>query len=82
MHGQRVPIIGTVTMSFCMIDISHIPDAKIGDEVILFGGQLAVDELADICGTISYEIYAELMDIFREYIWAPLKAQSSDDGKA
>ncbi|MFH1097496.1 MAG: alanine racemase [Candidatus Desantisbacteria bacterium] len=55
-HGQRAPIIGTVTMNFCMIDVSHIMDVKIDDEVILFGGQLAVDELAEICGTISYEI--------------------------
>jgi len=55
-HGQRAPIIGTVTMNFCMIDVSHIPDVKIGDEVVLFGGQIRVDELADICGTISYEI--------------------------
>lgn len=53
---QRAPIIGRVTMNFCMIDVSHIPDVKIGDEVTLFGGQLSVNELADICGTISYEI--------------------------
>ncbi|MEK7813119.1 MAG: alanine racemase, partial [Candidatus Desantisbacteria bacterium] len=63
-QGQRAPIIGRVTMNFSMIDVSHIPEVKIGDEVVLFGKQLntgielslSVDELAEICGTISYEI--------------------------
>lgn len=55
-HGQRAPIIGMVTMNFCMIDVSHIPEVKIGDEVVLFGEQLSVNELAEICSTISYEI--------------------------
>ncbi len=67
-QGKRAPIIGRVTMNFCMIDVSNISDVKIGDEVVLFGKQLisgaslavesslSADELADICGTISYEL--------------------------
>ena len=38
------------------VDVSDIPDVKMGDEVILFGKDLKVDTLADICGTINYEI--------------------------
>ena len=38
------------------VDVSVIDDVKQGDEVILFGKTLPVELLADICGTINYEI--------------------------
>jgi alanine racemase len=67
-HGQRAPIVGMVTMNFCMIDVTHIPNVCVGDEVILFGEELKVDELAEICGTISYEILCGINpDIPRVY---------------
>ncbi|MDI6781286.1 MAG: alanine racemase [bacterium] len=72
-QGQRAPIIGRITMNFCMIDVSHIPEVRIGDEVVLFGKQdqssLSVDELAEICGTISYEILCGINPrILRVYV--------------
>ncbi len=72
-QGQRAPIIGRVTMNFCMIDVSRIPDVRTGDEVVLFGKQaqssLSVNELADICGTISYEILCRINPrILRVYV--------------
>lgn len=54
--GVRAPIVGRVTMDFCMVDVSNIPKVAVGDEVILFGDEPAVDELAQICNTINYEI--------------------------
>ena len=54
--GKRVPVVGAICMDQCMIDITDVPDVNLGDEVILFGEGLPVEELADQLGTISYEI--------------------------
>lgn len=55
-NGKRANIIGRVCMDQMSVDISDIEDVKQGDEVILFGKTLPVEELADMCGTITYEI--------------------------
>lgn len=58
--GRKAPIIGRVCMDQLMIDVSDIPDAKEGDVVTLFGKDgnesITADELADIYGSIGYEI--------------------------
>lgn len=56
LHGKKVPVVGAICMDQCMIDITGLPDVKIGDEVILFGEGLPVEELAEKLGTINYEI--------------------------
>ncbi len=57
--GRRFPIVGTVCMDECMVDIGNF-DIKIGDEVVLIGKQgkefIDANELADKTGTIPYEI--------------------------
>lgn len=55
-NGKRADIIGRICMDQLSVDVSDIPDVKQGDEVILFGKTLPVEELADMCGTINYEI--------------------------
>jgi alanine racemase len=45
-------------MDMTMIDISEIPDAKEGDELIIFGNELSVSKLASWAGTIAYDILA------------------------
>jgi len=55
-HGKRAPLVGVVCMDMCMIDVSEIPEAKEGDEVLIFGNDLPVTELAKWAGTISYEV--------------------------
>ncbi len=55
-RGKRAKIIGRVCMDQFMIDVSDIPDANADDEVILFGKDLPVEELANLSGTINYEI--------------------------
>ncbi len=55
-NGKKANIIGRVCMDQMCIDISDIDNVKIGDEVILFGKDLVVDNLADMIGTINYEI--------------------------
>jgi alanine racemase len=53
--GQRAPVVGNVCMDMTMVDISGIP-AQEGDEVIIFGEQLPIQEVAHKIGTIPYEI--------------------------
>ncbi len=55
-NGQRAKVIGRICMDQFIIDISHIENVKEDDEVILFGKELPVEELASIAGTINYEI--------------------------
>ncbi len=65
LHGQRVPVVGTVCMDMSMLDVTDIGDpVKVGDETVLFGKQringkdfcLPVDEIADLLDTVNYEI--------------------------
>lgn len=55
-NGQKANIIGRICMDQMCVDVSEIDNVKMGDEVILFGKELKVDTLADLIGTINYEI--------------------------
>lgn len=55
-HGKTAKIVGVVCMDMCMVDISDIPEAQEGDEVLVFGKGLPVTQLAEWSGTIAYEI--------------------------
>ncbi|MCB0596712.1 MAG: bifunctional UDP-N-acetylmuramoyl-tripeptide:D-alanyl-D-alanine ligase/alanine racemase [Lewinellaceae bacterium] len=59
-RGQRAPIIGNVCMDMCMIDVTHIPLAAEGDEVVVFGAEPAAEELAQAMGTIPYEVFTSV----------------------
>ncbi|MFO7868743.1 MAG: bifunctional UDP-N-acetylmuramoyl-tripeptide:D-alanyl-D-alanine ligase/alanine racemase [Bacteroidales bacterium] len=54
-HHTEVPIIGNICMDATMIDITNL-DAKIGDEVIVFGEKPTIQEVAQKLHTIPYEI--------------------------
>jgi alanine racemase len=56
-RGQMAPIIGNVCMDMCMVDVSHIAEAREGDEVIIFGERPTVTDLAKAMGTIGYEVF-------------------------
>jgi len=53
--GRKAPFFGNICMDMCMVDITGI-DAKEGDEVIIFGKENPISELATQMGTIPYEI--------------------------
>ena len=55
-HGKRAPYVGNICMDVCMIDITDIPQAQEGDQVVLFGAELTPSVLADIADTIPYEV--------------------------
>lgn len=54
-NGHRAPTIGNICMDMCMLDVTGI-DVKTGDMVTVFGDNPTIFELADILGTIPYEI--------------------------
>ncbi len=58
--GKLAPIVGNVCMDMTMIDITDILGVKEGDEVIIFGKELSVEQLAQWCGTIPYEILTNI----------------------
>ena len=59
-NGVLCPVAGNICMDQCMIDVTEVPDVKLGDEVIVMGsdGKLSVtaDDIAHATGTINYEI--------------------------
>ena len=58
--GKKCPVVGNICMDQCMVDVSAVPDVKLGDEVVILGKQgdqeISADDLAAINGTINYEI--------------------------
>jgi alanine racemase len=54
-NGHRVPTIGNICMDMTMLDVTGL-DVKVGDTVTIFGEEPSIAELADILGTIPYEI--------------------------
>jgi len=56
-RGMRAPVVGRVCMDMTMVDLTGIPGARAGDEVVVFGGKnLPVSEIADLLSTIDYEV--------------------------
>ena len=63
-RGQRAPVVGTVCMDATMIDVTDVPDARVGDEVVLIGRQgdqeILADDIAANGNTINYEIVCKI----------------------
>jgi alanine racemase len=64
-RGRRAPIVGRVCMDQTMLNVTHISEARQGDEVVLIGRQgdeeITVEEIASRLGTISYEVISEIL---------------------
>jgi alanine racemase len=63
--GQRIPIVGRVCMDQSMINVTRVPDVRVGDEVVLIGSQgdetITAEEVAERLGTINYEVVSVIM---------------------
>jgi alanine racemase len=63
--GQRAPLVGRVSMDQAAISVTHIPNVRQGDEVVLIGEQgnerITAEEVAEKLGTINYEVVSELL---------------------
>ncbi len=55
--GKRTQIVGRVSMDMVCVDLGKLPDAKIDDDVVLWGEGLPVEEVAQHAGTIPYELF-------------------------
>jgi alanine racemase len=59
-RGRRAPVVGAVCMDLTMVDVTDVPGAAVGDEVILWGGageaMISVNDIARLAQTISYEM--------------------------
>ena len=63
-RGERAPLVGTVSMDMAMADVSHIPSAEVGDEVVILGRQagdeISLDEFAEFASIIPHELLVRL----------------------
>jgi len=63
--GQRAPILGRVSMDQIVVDVSHIPDVELEDEVVLVGSQgderISAEEVGELEGTLNYEVTTALL---------------------
>jgi alanine racemase len=64
LHGRLVPFVGRISMDLTVVDITGVPDAKVGDVATLVGSdrdaEILLDDVAEQAGTISYEILTGL----------------------
>lgn len=68
LHGQRVPIVGRISMNLTTVDVTAIPEAAAGDEVILLGPGITAEDHARLAGTIPYEILCGLRPAVRRLV--------------
>ena len=55
-NGIRVPLVGRVAMDMLAVDLRAVPQAAVGDEVVAWGPDLPVEEIARAAGTIPHEL--------------------------
>jgi alanine racemase len=55
-RGRRVSLVGRVSMDMISLDLTDCPDARVGDEVTLWGKGLPIEEIAQHASTIPYEL--------------------------
>jgi alanine racemase len=63
-RGRRVPLIGRISMDMTVVDLTDVPDARVGDVATLIGSDgeeiISLDRVAEQLGTISYEVLTGL----------------------
>ena len=61
-NGKKAPIIGKICMDSFMVDVTGIR-VQTGDKVVLFdSNHITLDEIAEMCNTISYELLCTISD--------------------
>ena len=61
-RGHRCKVVGNICMDMTMVDITDVPYVEEGDEVIIFGNDLTMIELANKINTIAYEILTSVSE--------------------
>jgi alanine racemase len=58
--GVRTRLVGRVSMDMLCVDLTELPQAGVGSEVVLWGLGMPVEEVAAAAGTVSYELLCAL----------------------
>ncbi len=82
LRGRRVPMVGRVSMDYTAIDVTDVPEARLGDRATLLGKDggesLEVRELAELAGTVPYELLCSIgKRVRRIYVGGRLRNSSS-----
>lgn len=64
-NDEKAKVLGRVSMDMLILDVSEIKSARVGDEVILLGGNISAEELGDLSETSSYEIVTRLNPLMK-----------------
>lgn len=68
-RGKRAPVLGRVSMDMIIVDATHIPEVRVGDEVVLIGEsgkeEVSATEFAHRAGTTAYEILTRLNPLMK-----------------
>lgn len=71
-NGQRCSVIGVVNMNMIIANITTVPNAKVGDEVVIIGKQddlvIKVSSFSDISDKLNYEVLAHLSGFIKRTI--------------
>lgn len=59
-HGEEAPTVGSICMDMAMVDVTHIPTCRPGDEVTLFDAEKPIGALASVLQTIPYEVLTNI----------------------
>ncbi len=57
--GHRAPVVGRVCMDMIMVDVTGLP-VRVNDVAVVYGGKAPINELAELAGTISYELCCDI----------------------
>lgn len=82
-HKKRAPICGRICMDQFMVNVTHIPEAAEGDEVILVGAdgqeRITMEEIGDLSGRFNYEFACDLgKRIPRVYVKNKIVTETKD----
>ena len=58
--GRKAMLVGRVSMDMLSVDLRSVPNARVGDSVVLWGSGLPVKHVAEHCGTIAYELLCKI----------------------
>ncbi len=67
---HKVPIVGDICMDLCMVDVTGLP-VSIGDDLTIFGSQMEVHQMAELLGTIHYEVLTAISKRVRRVYLPP-----------
>jgi alanine racemase len=60
LEERRVPLVGRVSMDMITVDVTDVPQVRVGSTAVLWGEGLPADEVATAAGTIAYELFCRV----------------------